>query len=95
MIFIVILILSLVGVYFSGALQPSVCAALLIVGVLGVYFSGHISNHLWKKRDPEGYAQGIPPTPESYIIPTWVSLLNLISYGVVVYALGMLAKKYL
>ena len=93
LIFAVILILSLLAVYFSTAILPSVSIALLILGALGIYASGRISNELWKKKDPHGYAKHIPPAPESCVTPTWVSFLNLISYGVVFYAAGMLIKK--
>jgi hypothetical protein len=95
MIFVFLILLSLAAAYFLGAIPLVVSVGLLIIGALGVYTSGRISNFIWKKKDPDGYANRIPPTPESNIIPVWVSWINLISYGVIIYAIGTLVKQYI
>ena len=64
----------------------------ILAGVIGIYLSARKSRSCWAK-------EGIPPhlrkhTAGMGIVPSWVSVLNIASWGLVILGvLGLFAKK--
>lgn len=62
--------------------------AFIVIGVIGIVVAGFLSSKYYKKADPLQRAVGaMEGKAMSGVVPLWVSLLNVGSYGCLIYGI--------
>ena len=83
-----LILVGLVVIIVSGILYLIKLAALpaLVVGIIGIVMSGLLSSSYYKKAGPlKRMLEATEGIGSQKVIPRWVSLINLASFGCLIY----------